>query len=954
MRLPLLALLLMAPLTSLVLIGEPNRSNPLAAGREVDAFPYHFEVGRLGFADLLTLQNGTQLTGKVLEWADRVLLCEADGRARSFDLPDVARFEFRRSQRHRVPPSLPDLTVAYVERLPRDAHWHGLIQRQDGLEKLSSNVELPPRPSAGTDVTLRVHVRNNGFSPSAEVPCRILVDDQEVKATAIPPLPPGKEHVVELTWPWQEPRHFLRVEVDPEGRTEEVVRWNNTFVEPLDALAIAVVVARDRYEEWGRHRNLVDSFGFEDWLQHQIRCLNGLFAASVYPSCPQGVLERLRCDRIIVVEDPLEAKDLAAWQRSLHRDGGPAEYAALWVLGRLQPSEVPSYDVLKVDWRGLQGLSSQLGLVDWSVTDTTVDQCYAEDQYRRYAERHHLFPYRRTLTCTAGGFPLDEPAAAYLNAIQGRPRGHHGEYLYQVPEKITLEVRANSGQPLADVQVDLFQLMAEGEFAGTLTGHSRRDPLYSTATDHEGRVTLLDQEAPAHRTPNGYQLRPNPFGKIAVDGRNGLLLLRLRKGTNEEFHFLRLYDCLVARLRGPDPEYLVRVPTRFAAPGAPPPPAYAAVKMEDRTTPRPAMYIRWPFPADIPATEIEEFRLYRRTGFAGDDACPWTLASIIERRDGRLELKADAEYFKAPDPRLPYSLDTFHAVAAVDRHGRESELSTSGFVATNTNSIKLAMDADAAYVTVTADGTCRMLRWDGIAGTQPYGLRSRNLPEYSPAAAGLAFGRDGRLIVADPANHVLAFYDQGDLVEVTPARRWWPGFASDEAGEFHTPLDVAVDDAGNLYVADFGNDRIQVLDSRGQFLALLDEGFRFEGPHAVGFANGRLCVTDRDGTRCRVYEITPSERRFLLELPRLNEADRGLVSRSGKICITGYDPAQGTRGVLVYRPDGQTAVYETVATEGIMGRFYRPRGLWHYVAGAEEFAYFVNEFPFDVGRYKME
>ncbi len=956
MRLALFGLVMLCPILTLTLLGGSAEADRPPVAQADGVFGYRFDLADLGFADVLTLQSGAKRAGKVMEWANQVLLFEADGRAAAFEVADVDRFEFRRAARHRLPPESPDLTVAYVERLPRDLHWHGLVRLEDGLERLDpTGADPASRPAAGTNVTFRVHIRNAGRALSVQAPCRILIDGTEIKAATVPALPVDQEHIVEAGWAWQDGRHLLQVEIDPKGTDPEIVRWNNTFVEPTDALGVAVVVARDRYDEWRRHRNLVDSFSFEDWLQYQIRCLNGLFAASMHPSSPQGIIERVRCDRLLVVDNPLDAERQADWWAELHRDGGgPAEYAALWLMGPLQPTEVPACDVLKVDWAGLQGVARQFGLVDWSVTDTTVDQCYVEDQYRRYAERRHLSPHRRTMMHAPGGFPFDEPAAAYLNESRGRPRGFRGEYLYRLPENIIVEVRANSGQPLADVQVDVFQLMAEGEFAGTIAGHSRQDPLYSTSTGADGRVALLDQETPPHQTPGGYELRPNPFGKIAIDGSNGLLLLRLRKGNNEEFHFLRLYDCLVAALRGQTTECVVRLPTRFATPGSPPAPAYAAVKMDDRTIPWPALYLRWPFPADTPAGDIDEFRLYRRTGFAGDDARPWTLVSIIERRDGRLALQADAAYFEDLHRDLPYSLDTFHAVTAVDRQGRESALSTSGFVATNSNSIKLAMDTEAAYMTVTADGSCRMLRWDGIAGTQPFGLRTRRIPGYSPTMAGLAFGRDGRLIVTDPANHVLAFYDRGDLVELVPARPWWPGFSSDKPGEFYAPLDVASDDAGNLYVADFGNQRVQILDSRGGFRGLLDEGFRFEGPQALGFANGKLCVTDRDGTRCRVYEITAEGGRFLLELPRLNDADRGLVSRSGRICITGYDPAQGTRGVLVYRPEGQTAVYETVATEGIMGKFYRPRGMYLYLAGAEEFAYFVNEFPFDVGRYKME
>ena len=37
-------------------------------------------------------------------------------------------------------------------------------------------------------------------------------------------------------------------------------------------------------------------------------------------------------------------------------------------------------------------------------------------------------------------------------------------------------------------------------------------------------------------------------------------------------------------------------------------------------------------------------------------------------------------------------------------------------------------------------------------------------------------------------------------------------------GEFNAPFDVKFDTAGNMYVAEFNNSRVQVLDSSGHFI----------------------------------------------------------------------------------------------------------------------------------------
>lgn len=960
MRLLLIAMMLVGSLVSGVSGDSAVPKNGLPIGWSEGLLSYRFDNPDLGYGDVLTLRSGVKQIGKVMEWADQVLLYQADGCPVVFKAAEVERIEFRRMARHKTAPNLPDLTVAYVERLPRDPGWRGHVVRRDGLE--FTDIDLPEaqwHPREGDPSTFRIHVLNAGRAAAESVPCRVMIDGAQLVMATVPPLEAGQEFAVEVNWPWKAGRHQLRVEINPEGRMAEISRWNNIFTEPTDALEVAVIVARDRYTAFRNAANLADSWGFEDWVQYHIRCLNALLAASVYPSTPQGVTERLRCDRIVVVDDPEDAPRRLEWWGGLCRDGKPdgvAEYAAIWVLGRLQPDEVILYDALKVDWASVRHIARELGLVDLWRMDTTFSQCLVRDQYGRYLERRHWFPSRQTLMYTAGAFTLDEPSAAFLNHVQGRPRGYTGDFLYQLPEKIALDVRANNGRPLSGVQIDTFQLMAEGALAGSITGAGRNDPLASITTGENGRVQLPDMPAPQHATPKGYALRPNPFGKIAPDGSNALLLLRFRHEGREEVYFLRLYDALVAYLQGQKTEWVCRIDTRFPAAGAPASPTHAAVKMEDRTDKLPPMYVRWPWPLGVEEKNVEEFRIYRRTGLAGEDARPWQYLTSIGGGGGKWNLRYDGTYFEDLLRDLPYSLDTFYAVTAVDPQGRESGLSQPGFIPNGLNSIKLTMDTEAAYIAVTGDGACRMLRWDGVAGTQPYGLRTQRFPGYVPSSWGLVMGQDGRLIVADPANHVLAFYDNGDLVEVIPNRPWWPGFSSDHPGEFYTPADVAVDDAGNIIVADSANNRVQVLDSRGQFIGLVDEEFPFQRPHAVAFSNGHLCVTDQAGTRCRIYGVSGREIKLVGELPRLAEADRALVSKSGKIYITGRDPKQGTTGVLIYRLEGNKVVYERTDTEGLMGRFYRPRGLYLYrgPAGGDEFAYFVNEFPFDVGRDKME
>ncbi len=938
---------------------EVADGNVRPRGSAEGLFAYLPDTAELRFADMLTLQDGSRHLGKVMEWADQVLLYSGNPRPQAFFARDVQQFEFRRVARHKASPAEPDLTVAFIERLPRNPSWHGRVIVDEGLPR-AEFVGDPAswHPAAGSQVIFRVHVLNAGRAVSQEVTGRASIDGADFPPAVIPPLQPGSEHVLEWSWIWQQDPRSLRVEIDPENRGLETIRWNNTFIEPVQALGVAVVVARERYEAFRTVRNVGDSFCFEDWLQYQLRCLNGLFRASVYPSAPEGAMERVRCDRIIIVDDPMDPGRRESWEPLLRQPAGAGalqEYAALLRWGKPSADENLERSALLVDWAQLQELCRQSGLVDLTTTDTLVDQCMVQDQRGRYVQCRHRFPTAATLMYTPGGFALDELSVGILNQMLGKPRGFRGDYLYQLPAAVVVEVLSNAGTPLGGVAVDVFQLMAEGEDPGAIRGYGRGDPLSSGETDQTGRFALPDMLAPAHKSPNGYELRPNPFGKIVTDGSNGLLLLRLRVGKSEEYYFLRLYDCCLAFLRGERDAYVMQLATRFSVPEATAGPMYTSLRMPLRTAELPPLQVCWRMPEGVSVGMVDEFRIYRRNGLADNAARPWRLDSLLRPTPSLKQLCVDGTYFEQALRDAAYSLDAFFAVSIVDREGRESSLSPPGCLVYDKDCTGFAMDADTAYISLAGDGEAQMLCWDGEIGTQHYGVRTREFKGYRPEFAGMAIAKDGRLIVADPANHVLAFYDRGDLSELTPRRPWWPGYPSNEPGEFYEPADLAVDSEGRILVADRNNNRVQILDSRGRFETLLDGGFSFEGPHALGYANGHVCVTDQGGRRCRVYRLDDAQGVFVRQLPPLVKADRALVGKSGTVYVAARASEDGSSGILVYKPSSDSATLDRIETKDTMGPFHRPRGLYVYPGGgADQWAYFVNEFPFDVHRIKLD
>jgi sugar lactone lactonase YvrE len=69
------------------------------------------------------------------------------------------------------------------------------------------------------------------------------------------------------------------------------------------------------------------------------------------------------------------------------------------------------------------------------------------------------------------------------------------------------------------------------------------------------------------------------------------------------------------------------------------------------------------------------------------------------------------------------------------------------------------------------------------------------------------------------------------------------GRLGSEPGEFRTPHDITMDDAGRLFVADRGNNRIQILDQDGRFIA---EWKQFGRPSGIYIRNDLIYVADSE------------------------------------------------------------------------------------------------------------
>ncbi|CAM2968117.1 Por secretion system C-terminal sorting domain-containing protein [Flavobacterium succinicans] len=135
---------------------------------------------------------------------------------------------------------------------------------------------------------------------------------------------------------------------------------------------------------------------------------------------------------------------------------------------------------------------------------------------------------------------------------------------------------------------------------------------------------------------------------------------------------------------------------------------------------------------------------------------------------------------------------------------------------------------------------------------------------------GLAIDGAGNVFVADTSN--------GRIRKITPEGvvTTLAGDDTGTAAHFKSPNGVAVDNAGNVYVADTGNNRIQKISANGVVTTLAggSQGFadgtgtaaRFSNPSGVAIASdGTIFVADTGNNRIRKITNTLATANFQLE-----------------------------------------------------------------------------------------
>ena len=164
---------------------------------------------------------------------------------------------------------------------------------------------------------------------------------------------------------------------------------------------------------------------------------------------------------------------------------------------------------------------------------------------------------------------------------------------------------------------------------------------------------------------------------------------------------------------------------------------------------------------------------------------------------------------------------------------------------------------------------------------------------------GLACDRDGNVYVADFGNCRIQKFDRN----LKPVAAW--GRRGTGVGEFQDPCDVAVGPDGLVYVADTWNERIQVFDRNGAPIRQWEGGFF--GPRGIAVAgDGRVWVSDTGNNRL-VRFSADGAKELAVAAPggpaRLTAPQGIALDGQGRIYVCDNDNGR----VAIFTPDGALA-----------------------------------------------
>jgi len=786
-----------------------------------------------------------------------------------------------------TPPEMPDLAVVLINRQPPSASWHGWVESQDGLPALRPDAPQldSPWPRSGAEVTWSALISNEGFANSPPVRCVWKLNNDTVLEEPVPSLAPLETRTSTWSWIWEDGNHQLTVEIVFDSASAiDYIKANNKLTIATKSLPLVVYIPAGAKEVFRRNLNVAGSFSIYHWLHAHLARFNECLAESRYPSAPNGCLDRISLDRIFYYATDAELEKLI-------REHNPFTQLNL-VLGRAGQLESLSPRAWDSTIPGL--LCRTLGLADSEhrTVRSRDNRISAEGGYPLYRE---YIPMPLIIGNPAGAFRLSEYGVHALNRQHGRPRGFSGDHFFDMAPLYAIVVRDRVNQPVPGARVRAYQ-------RDTAIGIVR-EPVFTAFSDNEGRLLLPNRPAPDWKTPGGFRLTPNPFGKLDTLGASGVMLLEIRARGQTDYAWMDIADLNLSLwvIHAKNPQ--------AAIPEALDIPIKSDIPVAEAPTP-PARFLGWRVaPARLEfqwlpslSQGVELYRVFSYRDRPGPGASIYTTIK---------EVKSDQT--SVGDIMYPNE-DTWYALTAVDAGGRDSPYSNQVFMPACLLLTGIATTPEGeAFLTDT--GTNRIHRIDSYGRFNLFHLHP--LPGEELKIASVLWSPLNELIVINALRDRLEFYDNkgGFLRSI--------GETGTNPGQLRNPADMTLNAKGQIAVADQGNRRIVLFDQQGNYLERFGEGV-LNRPIALDFApDGSLHVLDAERNQCIVFYEGQKSKFFMKRTyGDLRGPSDVLVDRRGVCYIS--DPEQ--RAILIFDSAGTLVQAERPSPFGSFDQS-DPRGL---------------------------
>ena len=733
----------------------------------------------------------------------------------------------------------PDLDVTYIARLPRDCYFYYLTY-PNGIPILQAGTENQKRwPAFGEIVQFQAHILNKGDTASTQVNCRWKVNGVEIGTGTVPAIAPGGEATATVNWAWNvsglhtdHTTQTVTFDVDYDNQLAELYEQNNTLTDYLEGCTLAIYCEPQIYATFNATTNLVGTKSFEDWIQAQIKAMNANFARSTYPLFPNGCLERVRIDKIVISSPPANdgladgrwqfTGDAAYGTNFANQVDGGLIHALSPQLGQIDLYNMPVSPahnaVITPD--GLpNGMSFGFGRPDLMAGCDIAPHTSGATQF---------MPEYYSSECVGG-----------LNSLVGYRRGYYGEFMFDIPTNNYLQVNDSAGHPAATVTVRVFQ-GGGGAMPAT--------PVSTAITDASG-VCLIPNRAPYQvvTTATGHTEKANPFGTIDVVGSHNTLLIELsRPGGDFDYRFMSIIDFNLAYWGGHTDSWTYTINSRLASSTLP--------RITTMAGAIDTSSVRLTWPAVPGATG---YNLYRASAFLNQSNDPnhiyenWVYKSL---RKTSLLAWTDNTRFQT----------CRYAVAPIAADGTEGPLSNRIFapslinpwgIAVLSNNQRVILDPQNGFAYLLMDP-------DGV-----YVCNTGSEHDHVEYSHFVAIDRNlNRMLTAHPSDE----YGGPHSIRVTDVQGNLPvtdyGTLGTGNGQFNNPCGVAVDDASRIYAVDNGNKRIEILNSGGGFLVAFGAAGagagQFNDPEGIAVVkNGatyKLYVCDRANHRVQILSYAPA------------------------------------------------------------------------------------------------